>query len=68
MQFITTILALAVTAFAAPDLSSRGYQCTFGQYVCSPDGLTIKQCDISGKFVVCAHNLLSSMFHGVCLL
>ncbi|CAN8104079.1 unnamed protein product [Discula destructiva] len=52
MQFITAILALAATAFAAPNLSSRGYECTFGQYACSHDGLTIKQCDITGHWVV----------------
>lgn len=52
MQFSTTILALAATAFAAPNLSTRDYQCQFGQYACSDDGLTIKQCDISGNWVV----------------
>lgn len=52
MQFTTTILALAATAFAAPDLSIRGGQCEFGQYACSYDGLSIKQCDISGNWVV----------------
>lgn len=52
MQFTTAILALAATAFAAPNVATRGGQCTFGQYVCSHDGLSIKQCDISGNWVV----------------
>lgn len=52
MQFTTAILALAATALAAPNLSSRDYQCQFGQYACSKDGMSIKQCDISGHWVV----------------
>lgn len=48
MQITATILALATAAMAAP------YQCTFGQYVCSKDGLSISQCDISGHWVVSA--------------
>lgn len=47
MQFAATILAFAAAAVAAPSS-----QCTFGQYVCSKDGLSILQCDISGKLVV----------------
>lgn len=46
MQFAATILAFAAAAMAAPS------QCTFGQYVCSTDGLSILQCDITGKLVV----------------
>ncbi|ROW06888.1 hypothetical protein VMCG_04030 [Cytospora schulzeri] len=45
MQIATTILAFAAAAMAAP------YHCTFGQYVCSKDGLSISQCDISGQWV-----------------
>lgn len=45
MQITTTILAFAAAAMAAP------YECTFGQYVCSKDGLSISQCDISGHWV-----------------
>ncbi|ROW08636.1 hypothetical protein VPNG_06170 [Cytospora leucostoma] len=45
MQIATTILAFAAAATAAP------YQCVFGQYVCSKDGLSILQCDISGHWV-----------------
>ncbi|KKY31262.1 hypothetical protein UCDDA912_g08758 [Diaporthe ampelina] len=45
MQFTATILAFAAAAMAAPS------QCTFGQYVCSIDGLSILQCDITGKLV-----------------
>lgn len=52
MYFTTAILAFAATAIAAPSLSSRDYQCQFGQYACSEDGLTIKQCDITGTWVV----------------
>ncbi|KAJ4417734.1 hypothetical protein N0V82_006008 [Gnomoniopsis sp. IMI 355080] len=51
MQFTTAILAFAATAIAAPGLSGRDYQCQFGQYACSEDGLSIKQCDISGQWV-----------------
>lgn len=47
MQFAATIIAFAAAAVAAPSS-----QCTFGQYVCSKDGLSILQCDISGKLVV----------------
>ncbi|KAH8778586.1 hypothetical protein F5883DRAFT_639084 [Diaporthe sp. PMI_573] len=47
MQFFTTILAFATAAMAVPAHS----QCTFGQYVCSTDGLSIKQCDIFGNLV-----------------
>lgn len=50
MQFITAILALAATAAALP--SSENWECTFGQYECAWDGDSIKQCDISGKWVV----------------
>ncbi|KAI7778273.1 hypothetical protein LA080_002460 [Diaporthe eres] len=46
MQFATTILAFAAAAMAAPST-----QCTFGQYVCSKDGLSILQCDITGHLV-----------------
>lgn len=54
MQFTTAILALAATAFAAPnaDNSARGYQCTFGQYACAKDGASIRQCNIAGNWVV----------------
>ncbi|KUI53258.1 hypothetical protein VP1G_00629 [Cytospora mali] len=45
MQITATILAFAAAAMAAP------YQCTFGQYVCSKDGLSILQCDINGQWV-----------------
>lgn len=47
MQFAATILAFATAAMAAPST-----QCTFGQYVCSKDGLSILQCDITGHLVV----------------
>lgn len=46
MQFAATILAFAAAAMAAPS------QCTFGQYVCSKDGKSILQCDITGNLVV----------------
>ncbi|KAJ0124796.1 hypothetical protein N8I77_005784 [Diaporthe amygdali] len=45
MQFTATILAFAAAVAAAPS------QCTFGQYVCSKDGLSILQCDITGNLV-----------------
>lgn len=51
MQFTTTILAFATAAMAAPST-----QCTFGQYVCSKDGLSILQCDITGHLVVSVHS------------
>lgn len=51
MQFATTILAFATAAMAAPST-----QCTFGQYVCSKDGLSILQCDITGQLVVSIHS------------
>lgn len=51
MQFFTTILAFATAAMAVPAHS----QCTFGQYQCSADGLSILQCDITGKLVVSDH-------------
>lgn len=51
MQFTAAILALAAAVSAAPDLSARGW-CTFGEYDCSKDGRSIKQCDISGNWVV----------------
>lgn len=51
MQFFTTILAFATAAMAVPAQS----QCTFGQYQCSADGLSILQCDMSGKLVVSNH-------------
>lgn len=46
MQFAATIIAFAAAAMAAPQ------SCTFGQYVCSKDGLSILQCDITGHLVV----------------
>lgn len=50
MQFIVAIVALATAAVAAP--SGESWECTFGQYECSWKGDSIKQCDISGKWVV----------------
>ncbi|KAI3391893.1 hypothetical protein diail_6633 [Diaporthe ilicicola] len=51
MQFTATILAFAAAAAATATPST----CTFGQYVCSEDGLSILQCDISGYLVVSTH-------------
>lgn len=59
MQFFTTILAFATAAMAVPAHS----QCTFGQYVCSTDGLSILQCDISGKLVVSNHSVTIKQYH-----
>ncbi|PSR97354.1 hypothetical protein BD289DRAFT_451016 [Coniella lustricola] len=47
MQFTTIVLAFAAAVSAAPSWGS----CTFGEYECSRDGLSISQCDISGHFV-----------------
>lgn len=52
MQFTATIIAFAAAAMAAPST-----QCTFGQYVCSKDGLSILQCDITGHLVVSLHSI-----------
>lgn len=60
MQFIATILALAATAVAVPSSGSESSGCTFGQYECSYDGDSIKQCDISGSWVVSALTFLLS--------
>ncbi|KAG8164262.1 hypothetical protein KVR01_006180 [Diaporthe batatas] len=49
MQFFTTILAFATAAMAVP---AHSPPCTFGQYQCSADGLSILQCDISNKLVL----------------
>lgn len=59
MQFTTAILAFAATAFAAPNVAPRG-QCTFGEYACSHDGLSIKQCNIDNVWVVSLPFILSS--------
>lgn len=61
MQFAATILAFAAAAVAAPSS-----QCTFGQYVCSKDGLSILQCDITGKLVVSNQQILSQKQRFMC--